>query len=120
MQVREFAQQALSFIKDKNVDKYFPKSWAAELETICKQSLNPHPKGSPVGEPNSTVSEAWLDVKRNDPKAPDVMSDAILQMTGLEAVKESMLSMYHRFKLSQEQGDGAAASYNVRFEGNPG
>eukprot|EP00985_Skeletonema_marinoi_P035349 scaffold46335_cov80-Skeletonema_marinoi.AAC.1 len=28
--------------------------------------------------------------------------------------------MYHRFKLSQEQGDGAAASYNVRFEGNPG
>jgi len=120
LQAREFAQQALSFLKDKNVDKYFPKSWAAELETICKQSLNPHPKGSPIGEPNSTVSEAWLDVKRNDPKAPDVMSDAILQMTGLEAVKESLLSMYHRFKLSQEQGDGAAASYNVRFEGNPG
>ena len=41
-------------------------------------------------------------------------------MIGLEAVKESLLSMYHRFKLSEEQGDAAATSYNVRFEGNPG
>ena len=38
------------------------------------------------------------------------MSDSIWPMVGLEAVKG----------LSQEQGDGAAASYNVRFEGNPG
>ena len=121
LQAREFAQQALSFIKDENVNKSYPKSWVAELETICKTSpLNAHPNGSAAGKPRSTVSEAWLDVKLNDPQAPSVMSDAILQMTGLEAVKEALLSMYHRFKLSQEQGDGAAASYNVRFEGNPG
>ncbi len=120
LQAREFAQQALFFIKDANVNNNYPKSWAAELETICTQSLNPQTKGSTIGKSHKTASEAWLDVKRNDPKAPEVMSDAILQMTGLEAVKEALLSMYHRFKLSQEQGDGAAASYNVRFEGNPG
>lgn len=120
LSAREYAQKALFFIKDEALNNYYPKSWAAELESICKQPLNPHPKGSPVGTPSSSVGEAWLEVKRKDPKAPDVMSDAILPMTGLEAVKESLLSMYYRFKLSQEQGDGAAASYNVRFEGNPG
>ena len=82
--------------------------------------MNPQTKGSTIGKSHKTAREAWLDVKSNDPKAPEVMSDAILQMTGLEAVKEALLSMYHRFKLSQEQGDGPAASYNVRFEGNPG
>ena len=28
--------------------------------------------------------------------------------------------VYNRFRLSQEQDDGGAASYNTRFEGNPG
>ena len=120
LQAREYAQKALSFIQDGAVNNYYPKSWAAELKSICEPPLNPRTKRSSVGEPSSTVSEAWLEVKRKDPKAPDVMSDAILPLTGLEAVKDSLLSMYHRFKLSQEQGDGSAASYNVRFEGNPG
>jgi hypothetical protein len=31
-----------------------------------------------------------------------------------------MIGMYHRIKLAQEQNDGVAASYNIRFEGNPG
>lgn len=120
LQARESAQQALVFVKDANVSKNYPQSWAAELERICTKSLNQQTKRATIGKSHKTACEAWLDVKSNDPKAPEVMSDAILQMTGLEAVKEALLSMYHRFKLSQEQGDGAAASYNVRFEGNPG
>jgi MoxR-like ATPase len=28
--------------------------------------------------------------------------------------------MNEHYHIKQEQGDGAAASYNVRFEGNPG
>lgn len=121
LQARDLAQKALSFIADEAIKNCFPKSWVADLESICTPPLNPsQPPVSPSNKVNNTASEAWLKVKSSDPKAPRVMGDSILPMIGLEAVKESLLSMYHRFKLSQEQGDGAATSYNVRFEGNPG
>ncbi len=48
------------------------------------------------------------------------MADTVLPMIGLNSVKNSMIGMYHRIKLAQEQNDGVAASYNIRFEGNPG
>jgi hypothetical protein len=121
LQARDLAQKALSFIEDEAIKSCYPKSWVADLESIGKPPLNSkQPRVSSSDEVTNTVTEAWLKVKCNDPKAPKVMSDSILPMVGLEMVKESLLSMYHRFKLSQEQGDGAATSYNVRFEGNPG
>ena len=121
LQARELAQKALFFVDDEAIKSRYPKSWIADLESIGKPPLNSRqPLVSSSDKVNNTVDEAWLKVKRNDPKAPKVMSDSILPMIGLGAVKESLLSMYHRLKLSQEQGDGAAASYNVRFECNPG
>ena len=120
LQASDLAQQALSFIEDESIKSCYPTSWVVDLESIHRLPLNPKQHVPSINKGSKTASETWLDVERDDPNAPKVMRDSILPMTGLEAVKESLLSMYLRFKLSQEQGDGAAASYNVRFEGNPG
>ena len=117
LQARDFAKKALSFVTDEAVKNCYPKNWIPKLEKICEQNSKPLQDRA---KPSNTVKEAWVEVKSKDPNAPGVMSDAILPLIGLEAVKESLLGMYYRFKLAQEQGDGAAASYNVRFEGNPG
>lgn len=62
----------------------------------------------------------WVEqVQAKDPQAPAVMAE-VLGMVGLEDVKEEMIKQYYRIRLAQDQGDGAASSYNVRFEGNPG
>lgn len=37
----------------------------------------------------------------------------------LFAVK-AFINQYNRIKVAQKQGDSAASSYNIRFEGNPG
>ncbi len=64
--------------------------------------------------------DKWSLVLTSDENAPAVMADTVLPMIGLNSVKNSMIGMYHRIKLAQEQNDGVAASYNIRFEGNPG
>ena len=73
---------------------------------------------SGASEDAALVSE-WEQVLKKDPKAPAAVAD-ILGMVGLPKVKRSVINQYHRIRLAQVQGDGAASSYNVRFDGNPG
>jgi hypothetical protein len=74
--------------------------------------------------PNEIETEAiqkeWNDICKQDPKAPAVVNDEVMKMTGLTEIKRALINQYHRIRISQRQGDAAASSYNVRFEGNPG
>lgn len=70
--------------------------------------------------PPSKAAAAWSQVQASDRNAPPVMEE-ILKMTGLEEVKQTLISMYHRVKLDLKRGDDTGAStYNARFDGNPG
>lgn len=120
LQAREFAQTALSLIGDQSIDMMFPENWADDLKLIGESAINPTQSSFFANSDSVSPDDAWLEIKRNDPKAPEVMSVSILPMIGLASVKESLIGMYHRFQLAKEQGDGAASSYNIRFEGNPG
>ena len=94
LQARDLAQMALSFIEGMSTKSSYPMSWVADLKSIDRPTLNPRPPASYSNKVSNTLSEAWAEVERNDPTAPKVMSDSILPMVGLEAVKESLLSMY--------------------------
>ena len=119
-------EQALLLLKlGKPLCATLPVNWA---ETI--QAIGDHPlqkiglsriAGTSVSAaPGESISDKWSAIVQNDAKAPTIMCNSILPMIGLAEVKHKFVDMYHRVRLSQEQGDGAAASYNIRFEGNPG
>ena len=121
--VHEFPLQAQQYVGRmleivKNNDLHLPKDW---LERAQKLSRVPDPDTASRKrrKMEDTPEDKWSLVLTSDYKAPAVM-DSILPMTGLTDVKNSMIGMYHRIKLAQEQNDGVAASYNIRFEGNPG
>ena len=121
LQARECAQAALSLVSDQQVQLVFPKNWVNDLKAIGQSAVNPKQTSKLNAQsPGKSINDAWLEIKQMDPKAPEVMSDSVLPMIGLNSVKQSLIGMYHRFQLAKEQGDGAASSYNIRFEGNPG
>lgn len=120
LQARKFAQQALSLIiGDDSLQSIFPENWVNDLKTISQSALDVKRATSSeqIGDIGTSIDKKWQEIKRSDPKAPAVMTNSVLPMIGLDAVKNSMIGMYHRFKLAAEQGDGTASSYNVRFEG---
>ena len=98
----------------------FPQEWLKEAGVVLSNVI---PLARKVRPPqvNATdqLKKNWEEIKRNDAKAPAVMTD-ILAMTGLTEVKEEFVKQYNRIKVSQRRGDGPAGSYNARFEGNPG
>jgi hypothetical protein len=103
LQARDNAQKALV----EASDTAFPINWITELRSIVK--IEPS-QSSFVKQ--STASDSWKTILLQDTDAPSVMLDLILPMIGLEAVKKSLVDMYHRFKLARERGDGSASSYN--------
>jgi len=80
-------------------------------------------KGSSIdfveNKSDKNIKEKWGKILARDNKAPKVVSK-VLKMIGLEKIKSSLIMMYHRIRLAQEQNDTGSSSYNVRFEGNPG
>jgi hypothetical protein len=121
-------EQALSLLKHgKSLYTALPVKWAEIMQEIGDSSyplqelcLSRTAGTSLSAVSGESISDKWKAIVQNDAKAPSIMCDSILPMIGLAEVKHKFVDMYHRVKLSQEQGDGAAASYNIRFEGNPG
>jgi hypothetical protein len=108
LQAREIAQKALAVASAIE----FPTNWIIELQSIVDVEMTKRlPSQSSVVK-DSIASDSWQIILQQDKDAPSVMLDSILPMIGLEAVKESLVGMYHRCKLAQEQGDGSASSYN--------
>ena len=102
LQARKFAHITLSLIGDESMKSTFPENWAVDLKAIGQSAVDPkRTTDSKSISTSKSISEALLEIKQNDPKAPAVMSDSILSMIGMDAVKESMIGMYHRFKLAQ-------------------
>jgi hypothetical protein len=67
----------------------------------------------------AAIKKDWTNISKQDSNAPAVVNE-VLSMTGLNEIKEALIDQYNRIRISQRQGDAAASSYNVRFEGNPG
>jgi len=116
LQAQQFAAKVLANANDS--DLQLPKSWLERAE-LLNQIPSIEAKMQPSKDEDKP-EDKWSLVLTSDSKAPAVMGDSVLPMIGLTSVKNSMVGMYHRIKLAQEQNDGVAASYNIRFEGNPG
>ena len=67
-----------------------------------------------------TIQNEWNNICNIDPETPAVVNDEVMKLTGLKEIKGALIDQYNRIRISQRQGDNAAFSYNVRFEGNPG
>lgn len=115
-QARIQARQVLDYIGSQNVD--IPTPWSERMEEIANLSALRSSFASPP--PSNGAREKWQAIVANDRNAPPVMSNSILPMIGLEEVKNKFVNIYHRLQVAKDQGDSTAASYNVRFEGNPG
>eukprot|EP01032_Pedospumella_encystans_P014867 gene14867-17051_t len=92
----------------------------------------PQRHAEPVPAPNSErVEERWAFCQRehlvhHNPSISGALTasesiDTLMQTTGLESVKRSMVSMYERVQLSKLQNFAfSSSSYNLRCDGNPG
>ncbi|KAL7522946.1 hypothetical protein ACHAWX_007679 [Stephanocyclus meneghinianus] len=109
LQARELAQKALAIMSEL----HFPKKWINELSAISDTTLAKQNPPLTLNEKKTFIETSAI--LQQDPDFPPVMKASVLPMIGLDAVKQSLIGMYHRFKLSQEQGDGLAASYNGAF-----
>ena len=113
-------------VQPKGAPKHLPAHKSATIK-----SPQPQPHAEPVPAPNSAhVEERWAFCQRehlahHDPSisgalTPSESIDTLMQMTGLESVKRSMVSMYERVQLSKLQNFAfSASSYNLRCNGNP-
>lgn len=117
LQAQQFARKALAIVEEE--DLQFPDEWLSRAKFIS-QAAPEDVNAKQYNMKEDTPDDKWSLVLTGDHKAPPIMKDSVLPMIGLKFVKNSMIGMYHRTKLAQEQNDGAAASYNIRFEGNPG
>eukprot|EP01032_Pedospumella_encystans_P022902 gene22902-25939_t len=71
--------------------------------------------------PDSSHIRTYYPVARTTVRSSSYAVDTLMQMTGLESVKRSMVSLYERVQLSKLQKYAfSASSYNVRCDGNPG
>ena len=120
---RQHAQAVLQFAADDPFGSYLPTAWleqaAVALEARDVTPPSPLPQYGSSNSESHAAQEKWAEVLQEDREAPAVMAN-IMAMVGLEEVKAAMVSQYHRIRVAQKQGETAAASYNVRFDGNPG
>jgi hypothetical protein len=110
----------------------WPTSWSEQMLSLCSSTLSSQNKSKSVKAfaTELTVKLKW-DERITEWKktksatetrvTPSKAMDALLQMTGLEAVKEKFLELYDMVKLSKEQGrELSSSNFNTRFDGNPG
>ena len=90
------------------------------IQQAQKYKNNPTQSRSEKEVELESIQKDWIAICRQDKDAPSIMTDEIMKMTGLCEIKRSLIDQYLRIRVSQRQGDAAASSYNVRFEGNPG
>jgi SpoVK/Ycf46/Vps4 family AAA+-type ATPase len=101
-----------------------PQTWLQEMNAIVDADAASFIKKSdrPVA---STAQDKWKHLKRGwhskkGSHLPPAVDD-MMELTGLEAVKDSFIAEFQRIHLTKEQGRStSSSSYNVRFEGNPG
>eukprot|EP00899_Mesostigma_viride_P011993 jgi/Mesvir1/20795/Mv07900-RA.2 len=75
---------------------------------------NPQPKAL-------TVSERWQQIVAKDSTIAIPAMNELLQMTGLEAVKEQFLGIYHWVRIAKRRGESLHEKrLNVVLSGNPG
>jgi Holliday junction resolvasome RuvABC ATP-dependent DNA helicase subunit len=117
LQARESALEVIKCLQSSEF-RVFPEAWIKEAEKLILHR-NP-PKKLVSLDQRASMSDRWAQIERVDSKAPQIIRESIMPMIGLEAVKENLLNAYNRIRLAKEQEDGAAASYNIRFEGKPG
>lgn len=92
-------------LQNKQVDSQNKKKRQLDFQEEALAAANKDPNPSFVKQSNAL--DSWKIILLQDTDAPFVMLDSILPMVGLEAVKKSLIDMYHRFKLH-----GSASSYN--------
>jgi hypothetical protein len=117
LQAMQHARKVLTLVNESELQ--FPKDWLERVEKLVETEVSSDTLVQ-RSKKEDTPEEKWSLVLTGNHNAPAVMKDSVLPMIGLKSVKNSMIGMYHRIKLAQEQHDGVAASYNIRFEGNPG
>jgi hypothetical protein len=122
MQAKHHATRLVAYCAASGSSHKVPQAWLDTATSIAARTsvLEAARAKAPATPQRHDAAAKWAKVLEEDPKAPAVMAEEILPMIGLEDVKENMISQYYRIKLAQRQGDGAAASYNLRFDGNPG
>ena len=116
LQAKGYAKVFLKYVRDLSTK--LPAGWIERATTISDQSFEKKP--APANAAETSLEDEWNAVLARDANSPQVMQADILPMIGLQEVKKSFIRMHHRARLSMDQDDCAAASYNVRFEGNPG
>ena len=122
MQAQELAKKLISFATTGCHDFPFPECWIGQAKQLLGNTKAPKleiQEGDSELDSRDSVEARWGRILQEDPVAPSVMAE-ILSMVGIEDVKKSFINQYHRIKLSRQQNDSEASSYNVRFEGNPG
>jgi replication-associated recombination protein RarA len=96
------------------------KTWKVNVESI-KKELTQLPLGSAIGNEQS-MKEKWKSLRENNPTyGPSPSMDLLLNMVGLQSVKESFYKLYIKVMLAKEQKtplDGF--NFNTQFVGNPG
>ena len=116
LQSQQSADKVLAILKNKDLP--FPQQWIERTQHFIP--IPNHVTKVKQSEQVDSPQDKWALVLTSDRNAPSVMQDSVLPLIGLTKVKNSLIGMYHRIKVAQEQNDGAGASYNIRFEGNPG
>jgi len=97
-----------------------PDSWVEEAKKIL--SVEKAGKVKVSKRAISSAADEWKKIvaAMDPPKKFDSFSQ-LMEMTGVEAVKQTFIAEYQKIQLSQEQGlDKAGSSYNARCDGNPG
>ena len=99
-----------------------PEVWQnphSKIPTRHNLRKQPEHLGNVVRDRVLKQQQEWKNVIGENTEAPDVMN-TVLEMIGLDDVKETLMKLYQRFEVSRAQGDAQAGSYNARFDGNPG
>jgi hypothetical protein len=100
--------------------KDFPQSWKDEAKAIraTTESSSSLEMLEVAKVKQLTMSEKWKAIKERN--APAVI-DELMDMIGLEQVKNVFVEQYQRLMIAKEQRMSlSASSYNCRFDGNPG
>ena len=122
-----------------------PKEWARTVKAACaaaKKEPSTASSTAALQQKSPTAKDDWAVVKaafkanppaqkqnqssapgkkaKSNSSSPSEALDKLMEMIGLETIKQSLISQYHRISLAAEQGASPASSFNTRFDGNPG
>lgn len=120
-------KKAASASGEKKKDRNRKAASGANLvnpRRVIRPSYRPYPQ--PVSQSYQPRDDDLDDDNSSDDdgddkdRGPSEAIDSLMNMIGLESIKNEFLDLYVGNNLAKERGTRALSTYNVRFEGNPG